>query len=300
MSSTRAADPTGRVPLGNLVLPYGHFFGSYQARRKVAGFELAVLKPDSTRTVERHTHEEAHFVLLLDGLYVSSATGAPSIASGPTLVYNPPGTTHRDRFEPRDGAFSGRFFTLSVSEDRLRAATEEAPLIERATNLTMAEGIGLAQRIVYECAAWEAASPLVAEGLALELLGLVSRTTHTPERTPPKWLRSAREIMLDRGADVVSVGEIAAAVGVHPVHLARVFRGFYGCTPGDFLRRHRLERGAVLLRETSHPISDVALSSGFVDQSHFSKAFKKGFGVSPGTYRRYLRCSSAAELTIGR
>jgi AraC family transcriptional regulator len=267
------------------VLPYGHFFGNYQARRQVEGFELAVLKADPTRAVERHTHEEAHFVLLLDGLYVSSATGAPSIASGPTLVYNPPGTTHRDRFEPRHGTTCGRFFTLSITADRLKAATDVAPLIEQATNLTMVEGIGLAQRIVQECASWERASSTVTEGLALELLGLVSHAARKQEHMPPAWLRSARELMLDRYADDLSIGEIAAAVCVHPVHLARAFRRFFGCTPGDFLRQRRLERGATLLRETTHPISDVALSSGFVDQSHFSKAFKRGFGVSPGTYR---------------
>jgi AraC family transcriptional regulator len=286
MPATFAHTSFGRVRPGQLVLPYGHFFGSFQARRRVEGFELAVLKPDSTRTVERHTHEEAHFVLLLEGLYVSSATGAPSIASGPTLVYNPPGTTHRDRFEPRDGALSGRFFTLSISAERLRTATEVAPLIERATNLTVAKGIGLAQRIVHECASWERTSPLIAEGLALELLALISRTPPALERTPPPWLRAAREMMLDRCADDVSVNEIADASNVHPVHLARVFRRFFGCTPGDFLRQRRLERGAALLRETLRPISDVALSSGFVDQSHFSKAFKKGYGVSPGRYRR--------------
>jgi AraC family transcriptional regulator len=291
------SSPASRLPSHptiERVLPYGQFFGRYQARLRVDGFELAVLNPDSTRTVERHTHEDAHFVLLLDGLYVSSATGAPSIASGPTLVYNPPGTTHRDRFESRDGAITGRFFTLSISADRMRAATEVAPLIERATNLTVAEGIRLAQRIVRECASWERASPLVTEGLAWELLELVSRTKRKSERTAPGWLRSAREMMLDRCAEDVRIGEIAESVGVHPVHLARVFRQAFGCTPGEFLRRHRLQRGAVLLRETAHPISDVALSSGFADQSHFSKAFKKGFGVSPGAYRRDVGSRAAA------
>lgn len=271
------------------VLPYGQFFGNYEARRRVAGFELAVMKPDATRTIERHTHEEAHFVLLLDGLYVSSAHGAPPIASGPTLVYNPPGTTHRDRFELKDGALTGRFFTLSISTEQLRTATEEAPLIERATNLTVAAGIELAQRIVRECRMWDRTSSAVTEALALELLALVSRSTPKADRTPPAWLRAAREMMLDRHAEHVSIGDVAATVRVHPVHLARVFRSFYACTPGDFLRQRRLERGATLLRETTHPISDVALSAGFVDQSHFTRAFKRAFGLTPAGFRRRAR-----------
>jgi AraC family transcriptional regulator len=69
------------------------------------------------------------------------------------------------------------------------------------------------------------------------------------------------------------------------VHLARVFRRHLGCTPGDYLRRRRLERAAVLLRETARPLSDVALHCGFADQSHFANAFKRHTGVTPGSYR---------------
>ena len=81
------------------------------------------------------------------------------------------------------------------------------------------------------------------------------------------------------------VAEFARAAGVHPVHLARVFRQYLGCTPGDYLRRPRLERAAVLLRETPRPLSDVALSCGFADQSHLANAFKRHTGVTPGAYR---------------
>ena len=70
------------------------------------------------------------------------------------------------------------------------------------------------------------------------------------------------------------------------MHLARVFRLHLGCTPGDYLRRRRLARAAVLLRETARPLSDVALACGFADQSHLAHAFRRHAGVSPGAFRR--------------
>jgi AraC family transcriptional regulator len=274
------------VASGHLVLPYGQFYGRFQAMRHVAGFELAVLDADPTRHVERHSHEEAHFVLLLDGLYRSTALGAPALSVGPTLVYNPPGTTHRDRFEPREGGVAGRFFTLSVAAHRLGTAELHSPLLGAATCLSPREGVAIARRIVVECARWDRCSPLAAEGLALELLALVSRRRQSDETRAPGWVVAARELLLDRLDDDLRIDEVARAARVHPVHLARVFRRVYGRTPGDFVRHHRLERAASLLRETRRPISEVALSSGFADQSHLSHAFKRRFGVTPGAYRR--------------
>ena len=53
----------------------------------------------------RHTHEEAHFVFVTSGTYLCSALGASAVCDPPTLVYNPPGTTHRDRFLSDTGLF---------------------------------------------------------------------------------------------------------------------------------------------------------------------------------------------------
>jgi AraC family transcriptional regulator len=70
------------------------------------------------------------------------------------------------------------------------------------------------------------------------------------------------------------------------VHLARVFRRCLGVTPGDYLRGRRLAHARALLRETRRPILDIAVACGFVDQSHFTSAFKRAFGVTPRDFRR--------------
>jgi AraC family transcriptional regulator len=123
------------------------------------------------------------------------------------------------------------------------------------------------------------------ESLALTLLAAVAPDRSRRGATPPAWLAVARELLDDRCGEAVRIAELARAAGVHPVHLARVFRRHLGCTPGEYLRRRRLERAAVLLRETARPLSDVALGCGFADQSHFANAFKRHTGVTPGTFR---------------
>lgn len=270
-------------PRAALVLPHGQFLGACASKREAGGFALAELTPTvPPEEVARHTHEDAHLVLLLDGTYVSTAAKAPPICRPPLLIYNPPGTTHRDRFH----ALDGRFLTISVSGAGLQRIRQFLEPLDQPTAFREGPPLQLAQRLFRECRQWDRVSPLAAEGLCLELMAEMARTADRRHRQPPSWLKTARALIHDRCAENIGVSEIAQAVGVHPVHLARTFREFYQCTPGDYLRHCRLERAAGLLRGPGQPIAEIALDAGFADQSHFSKAFRKAFAVSPSEYRR--------------
>jgi AraC family transcriptional regulator len=268
--------------LGHRSLPFGTFYGRPEVRHAATGIDISVLNADPHRVVERHTHDDAHFVLVLDGLYVSSAVGAAAVSSGRALVFNPAGTTHRDRFEPRSRIVEGRFLTLSLATDLMDAAAT----VDVATALHDARVIAIAERLVRECHAHSREATLVRESLALSLLSAVTQVRQSNASCAPAWLAIARELLDDRCSEDVRIGEVAQAAGVHPVHLARVFRRYLGCTPGDYMRRRRLDRARVLLRETRRPLSDIALSCGYVDQSHFATAFKSGTALTPGAYRR--------------
>jgi AraC family transcriptional regulator len=257
--------------------------------------EFALLNADPHRVVGRHSHEEAHFVFVLDGLYVSSAAGAAAVSCGPTLIFNPAGTTHRDRFEARTRAVEGHFLTLSVSTDVMEAATMGGRPPDTAMALSSPEALEMGRRIAREVDAWTTGSPLVSESLAFMLLSSVTRPREPDACAPPRWLAVACELLHDRCTEDIHIAEVAQAAGVHPVHLARVFRRYQGCTPGDYLRRRRLERSDVLLRDTTRPIAEVALSCGFSDQSHFANAFKRHRGLTPGAYRRLASAGSAAR-----
>lgn len=128
------------------------------------------------------------------------------------------------------------------------------------------------------------------EGLALEIFAEASRGgVRTLDRKPPRWLLRARDLLHDRFSEDVSLREVAAAVGIHPVHLARVFRKEYGCTVGDYIRRLRVEFACRKLAESETPLAQIAILSGFSDQSHFSNAFRRQMRMTPGEFRRNLR-----------
>jgi AraC-like DNA-binding protein len=68
-----------------------------------------------------------------------------------------------------------------------------------------------------------------------------------------------------------------------------VFRHHVGCSIGEYLRRRRIRRAERLLAEPAMSVAAIALETGFCDQSHFTRVFKRATGMTPGAYRRLAR-----------
>ena len=88
----------------------------------------------------------------------------------------------------------------------------------------------------------------------------------------------------------LSIDTLAAEVGLSSAHFSRAFKETVGQPPHRFLLAQRLERARRLL-ETGAQLSDVAARTGFADQAHFTRHFKRQFGVTPGALRRARRCA---------
>jgi transcriptional regulator GlxA family with amidase domain len=83
-------------------------------------------------------------------------------------------------------------------------------------------------------------------------------------------------------------GELARLVGISLRQLERLFAGHLGTTIGRRYQRIRLERARVLLRQTTVSIGEIALATGFAASVHFSRSYRRHFGVAP-THERKVR-----------
>jgi len=264
---------------GPLRLAPGQFFGGTRRWRASGGVVVSQrLAEGAPEEVLTHTHQDAHFILVTGGDYVSAAGHRPA-ADQPVLIYNPPGTTHRDHFERGRGSF----LAISMRHAEATLALQGASAPDVPVYLTAVSQHAMAMRIAAACA--PDAEGLALEALCLELLGSLDRRPPQAPRAPPAWLNTALDLLYDRYSEELTIARIAAGIGVHPVHLARTFRRYLRCTPGEFARFRRLERAVTLLLRTQRPLSEVALSSGFGDQSHLSRTFARYFGLPPGEYR---------------
>lgn len=83
----------------------------------------------------------------------------------------------------------------------------------------------------------------------------------------------------------LSLPALAQQIGFSPYHFARQFRRATGESPHQFVLGLRIERARQLLHEAKLPLAQVALASGFANQSHLTQAFKRSMGLTPAAYR---------------
>jgi AraC family transcriptional regulator len=86
-------------------------------------------------------------------------------------------------------------------------------------------------------------------------------------------------------SDDLTLRRMAVETELSPFYLARVFKSEVGKSPHQYVLERRIARARTLLRDTTIPIADVALATGFSSQSHLSTWFRRLVGVSPASYR---------------
>jgi transcriptional regulator GlxA family with amidase domain len=102
----------------------------------------------------------------------------------------------------------------------------------------------------------------------------------------PSAVRRIREYVEANLEFRIELVDLAAIANLSRCHFAYAFKQSLGCTPHRYVMSRRLERARQLLGESALPIAEIALATGFADQSHLSRSFRALFGVSPRAYRR--------------
>jgi AraC-like DNA-binding protein len=129
-------------------------------------------------------------------------------------------------------------------------------------------------------------SALCVAGTVIALLAeLGERPGFEAGRAPPPWLECIREQIDDECHRHHTLESLARVGGVHPVHVAREFRRRFGCTVGHYIRQRRIEFACHRLTASRDPLSEIAFSAGFADQSHFTNTFRRLIGMTPGSFR---------------
>ncbi|MGU7779468.1 AraC family transcriptional regulator [Burkholderia sp. PU8-34] len=132
--------------------------------------------------------------------------------------------------------------------------------------------------------------PLAAEMAMLDAFStLIVRHADTHPRPAPlaedePRVEAMREQLAADLTRAMTLDEVARAAGLSPFHAARLFTRTTGMPPHAWRNQLRLQRALAPLR-AGVAVADVAADSGFVDQSHFTRHFKRMFGVPPGRWQ---------------
>ena len=254
--------------------------------RSMGGFRLTEFAQPPHRHLPWHEHHAASLCFVAAGSYAERLRSAEQECPPQSMVFKPAGERHADVFG-RDG---GTCLLMEITPARLATIEPYAAVTGRPGLFRSAGLAGLGRRIYREFIAGDGCSPLAVEGLILEVLVEASRTEVSESgRARPAWLSRARDLIHENLDQPLTLSFIAAAVGVHPAHLARTFRTHHRQTIGEYIRRLRIERAARELADGSSPIAEISARSGFCDQSHFSRVFRSHTGTTPAEFRAGAR-----------
>ena len=98
--------------------------------------------------------------------------------------------------------------------------------------------------------------------------------------------RRAKELMCANLQRDVSTADVARECSLSAGHFARAFRHSTGLSPHQWLVWCRIDKAHELLRDGGLSLAEIARACGFADQSHFTKAYTRLRGISPGAWRR--------------
>lgn len=259
-------------------------YGDVLRRTLVAGFTLTEREYAPDLVLPEHSHQEPDLCFVLAGSF-TEVTGKQARRCRPrSVLFHPAGEAHSDHFHTSVRCFSLQFGTCGM---------DETPRSQPSVSNTSVNSPGgrlsqLAARLYREFSMPDPVSRTMIEGLALQMMAETFRQTTAPTHAAPLWLEEAKAILHEQFSDRPSLMNLATSVGVHPVHLAREFRRFYGCTITAYVLQRRLDFACQEMLNSRASLINIALAAGFFDQSHFARTFKAQMGMSPNQYRATL------------
>jgi AraC family transcriptional regulator len=251
-------------------------------RCEVGGFVVTEDMHFPNSALPIHSHQLANICFVLKGSFAESFSRSAYHCNTRSIMLKPPGEPHRNRYGDR----GAHCLIIEIKKSLLGASPDLSRLFGSVSHLQMSSTTVAPNQMLRELRIMDTASALSIEGLAFELMGeMLRQTQRRGGRMEPAYLHAASEFLHDNFSKPIRLRDIAKAAGVHPSHLAKLFRRFHHCSVGEYLRLFRLRWALRALSSTRSPIAQIALAAGFCDQAHLSNVCKRVTGMSPTRVR---------------
>ena len=228
--------------------------------------------------LEEHEHKRPIFTFVLRGEFDERAAGTTRLCRRGDVIFRAPQETHSNVVGERG--------TASLNVELSCEAWD-----------TLAERGRLEGRVLSGDLEWHALAVWRefhrddhASALAMEeaIAALCSAAIAEADRSislAARRLEAAAEYIGDGLRPLPGLVEVAHVVGVHPMHLAKLFRRRFGFSMGEYVRRRRVAWACGELMDRSQTIAAIALRAGFADHAHFTRTFRRLAHCTPREFR---------------
>ncbi|WP_448701993.1 chromate resistance protein ChrB domain-containing protein [Mucilaginibacter sp. AW1-3] len=112
------------------------------------------------------------------------------------------------------------------------------------------------------------------------------------EKKTPAWAEALREMIQDQLDTnlTLSLQQASEELEINPAYLSREFSKYFDdLSFGDYMRKLRVEKAIQLMADDRYSMTEIAYLTGFSDQSHFNRIFKKQMGQSPSVFKKSIK-----------
>jgi len=281
---------------------------SERLRYNLPGFPLYVRRGE-LRNFERyatacHWHPDLELTLVLDGVKDYFVNGQTlRIEKGDGIFVNSKRLHYGFSADKLNCSFivivvhpsllgEGTFPGKEYIESKFSSATEDYILLTRQNDWQ--KGILTSITQIYDEMHRENCNPLRLISQITSICACIGDNihaapmTHTDERS---WLAvwNMTGYVQKNYVNKITLDNIAAAGSVCRSRCCKLFNEYIGQTPNAYLTRYRIQKSCEMLMETSMPVIEVSLASGFQSPSYFTYIFQKEIGLTPKEYRNKAR-----------
>lgn len=249
-----------------------------------------------TQSFPRHTHERYAIGVIEQGALGYFYRGENVVATPGTISLCIPGEAHTGQPAVVEG-WSYRMFYFDVAVlQQIASEIADRPRHLPFFQTGVINDDSVAQQLRQAHRKLETRdTPLLEQETAL--LDVLAQLIHRHANDSPSLYRVGQEpqaitrlkrYIEDHYANDISLDSLSQLTHLSRYHLLRVFRETVGIPPHTYLRQVRIKHAKVMLA-SGLPIADVAIATGFTDQSHLTRWFKRLWGFTPGQYRNSVQ-----------
>lgn len=261
----------------------GDFFGSHH---HVIQFDnVVVTETEYTHDrVDWHYHENAYFTYLLNGeLFEANRKQSYILDSGSLLYHNWQDPHYNEKRTDYSRGFhveiEKKWFDRYELDNKVGEGSQLLihPLIK-----------GEFDQLYLETKINDSVSELSIHGILLRIFTLLKEKQDSYDPSNPDWIPVLKELLHDECAGNHSLTSLSKRLNIHPVHISRAFPRYFATTFGNYIRKLRLDKAAILLKDSNKTVTEIAYDCGFADQSHLIRCFKNFYGMTPLQYQKIV------------
>src|SRR5258708_4799892 len=125
------------------------------------------------------------------------------------------------------------------------------------------------------------------ENLLLNVFNTFLKNKPGSKKKIPAWAQELKEFIQDHIDTNLSLKELSKGLEINPSYLSREFSKYFeDLSFGDYIRKQRIEKAIELIQSSGYSLTEIAYLTGFSDQSHFNRIFKKHTGKTPSAFKK--------------